>query len=76
MSVPEEAFARFSDLLDRDRVWQDPALGFRRICRRLGVAPRRFDRFLYGELGFHGEEILAIYRRSCDKLDRPGPFSL
>jgi hypothetical protein len=53
--------------METDRIWLDPDVDFGSICRILDVPPRRFDRFLYGEFGFHGEEILSLYRRSSPK---------
>lgn len=63
----EETFTRFSRLMDEEEIWQDPAVTFRQICRQLRVSCRRFSRFLFGELGFRGEEILRIYRNSSYK---------
>ena len=67
MLTLNRAFANFERLMEKDRIWLDPDVDFSCICRILDLPRRRFDRFLYGELGFHGEEILAIYRRSDDK---------
>ena len=67
MFTSDESFASFTRLMDRDRIWLDPNVDFPCICQILDVPVRRFDRFLFGELGFHGEEILAVYRRSADK---------
>ena len=53
--------------MEDDRNWLDPSVTFSDICRRLGVPRRRFDRFLMQELGFRGEEILAVYRKSSAK---------
>lgn len=68
MFTPEDYFADFSQLLDREKIWLDPSVSFASICRRLGVSRHRFDRFLQKDLGFRGEEILAVYRRSADKM--------
>ena len=67
MSTFDDTFTRFAQLMDEEAIWQDPAVTFRHICRQLQVSRPRFDRFLFGELGYHGKEILAIYRRSADK---------
>ena len=53
--------------METDRIWLDPDVDFPCICRILDLPVRRFDRFLFGELGFHGEEILDIYRRTGNK---------
>ena len=63
----DRTLSDFTRLMDRDRIWLDPDVDFSCICYILDVPRRRFDRFLFGELGFHGEEILAVYRRSADK---------
>ena len=65
----ETALSRFSSLLDSEGTRLGPALRFRHICRRLGLPRRAFDRRLFRELGFRGEEILAIYRQSAHKMD-------
>ena len=65
----ETALSRFAALLDSEGARLDPALRFRHICRRLGLPRRSFDRRLFRELGFRGEEILAIYRQSAHKMD-------
>lgn len=63
----EETFTRFARLMDEEEIWQDPAITFRQICRKLRVPRRRFSRFLWGELGYRGEEILRVYRASSHK---------
>ncbi|MBR1575123.1 MAG: hypothetical protein IJ654_01600 [Bacteroidales bacterium] len=65
----DHTFRRFAALMDEEKIWLDPAVSFRRICRGLGVSARSFDRFLNAELGFHGDEILHNYRRSAYKKD-------
>jgi len=67
MITLDRAFADFATLLERDRDWTGPDMTFPRICRRIGVPWRRFDRFLREELGYGGEEILAACRRAADK---------
>lgn len=67
MNTLFHAYSTFERLMETDRIWLDPNVDFSCICRILDLPRRRFDRFLYGELGFRGEEILAIYRRSDDK---------
>ncbi|MBQ3722611.1 MAG: hypothetical protein II851_02770 [Bacteroidales bacterium] len=67
MLTLDRAYSNFERLMETDRIWLDPDVDFSCICRILDVPLRRFDRFLYGELGFRGEEILAIYRRTGDK---------
>ena len=67
MNTPEIIYPTFAHLMDTEQVWSDPSVTFADICRRLDVSPRRFNRFLYEELGFRGEEILSVYRQSADK---------
>ena len=62
-------FTEFAQMMDNERIWLDPGVTFAAICRTLGVSARRFDRFLTGELGWSGEEILHIYRTSAYKKD-------
>ena len=65
----ETALSRFAALLDSEGDRLGPAVRFRHVCRRLGLPRREFDRRLFRELGFRGEEILAIYRQSAHKMD-------
>ena len=62
MSRFELPFQDFSRLLDREEIWRDPTVRFLDISRSLHVPSWLFDRYLSRETGFHGEEILAIYR--------------
>ena len=64
----DKPFAEFAQMMDNEKIWLDPSVSFASICRRLGVSRHRFDRFLQKDLGFRGEEILAVYRRSADKM--------
>lgn len=65
----DSALSRFTALLDSEGARLDPAVRFRHICRRLALPRKAFDRSLFRELGFRGEEILAIYRQSAHKKD-------
>jgi len=64
MNTMDFTFRAFARLMETEPA---PRRSFPAICRALGVSPARFDRFLFGELGFHGAEILSIYRQSGDK---------
>lgn len=65
----ETVLSRFTALLDSEETRPGTPARFRDLCRRLGIRPGAFDRMLFRELGFHGEEILAIYRQSAHKID-------
>ncbi len=69
MFTLDHTFHRFERMMDNERIWLDSGVTFAAICRTLGVSARRFDRFLTGELGWSGEEILHIYRTSAYKKD-------
>lgn len=58
----ENYFKIFSDLMDEEKVYMDPSLTFADICRWMGVRSRDMDRWLMGELGFSGSDILKAYR--------------
>lgn len=64
----EQTFQDFARLLDREEIWRDPSVRFVDICRGMRVRIRRFDRLLFRETGFHGEEILAKYRDKLHKM--------
>ena len=68
MSTIENKYATFWRLLENNKVYLEPSVSFRGLCRLLNVGPRCFDRFLFSELGFHGEEILASYRTGPHKM--------
>ena len=67
MNTMDFTFRAFARLLEAGPARRDASLSFSAICRTLGVSPSRFDRYLFAELGFHGAEILSIYRQSGDK---------
>ena len=68
MSTIDQTFRSFESLMDLRRLYLEPWVTFPALCRLLGVNRRRFDSFLYDELGYHGEEILSLYRTSRCKL--------
>lgn len=63
----ETLFQDFARLLDREEIWRDPSVRFRDICRGFRIRSRCFDRYLFRETGFRGEEILAVYRSNLHK---------
>ena len=69
MFTRQDTYAAFFHLLEAPSRPDAPEERFPEICRRLGVRPRRFDRFLQRELGFRGEEIVRIYRDRGHKKD-------
>ena len=63
MSTIDQIYHRFESLMNKRQIYLEPWVTFPGLCRLLGVTVRRFDAFLFDELGFHGEEILEQYRR-------------
>ena len=44
------------------RAYEDPALDFEMLCRRIGAPPRLMDRLLWQELGTDGAGLIESYR--------------
>lgn len=58
----ENYFNLFYILVEEEKVYMDPSLGFADICRWIGVGSDDMDRWLMAELGFSGSDILKAYR--------------
>ena len=58
-----EKYELFGRLMTEDKVYQDPSLGYRALCRMIGIKPRMLDRLLMKELGVKGKDLFGIYRR-------------
>jgi len=57
MKNMEQVYARFAEMVDEMQE-RGEKLSFRRICRKLGVAPASLDEILWEELGMSGNELL------------------
>ena len=57
-------YERFGRLLEEGRPYLDPGCSFISICSGLGVDPEVFNGFIFSQVGYTGEEVLEIYRRS------------
>ena len=57
-----DRFELFATLLEKEKVYMDPGVTFRRMCKWIGVEPSEADAFLMEELGYHGDDILKAYR--------------
>ena len=62
-----DRFELFATLLEKEKVYMDPGVTFRRMCKWIGVEPSEADAFLMEELGYHGDDILKAYRE-CSAL--------
>lgn len=60
----KERYERFGKLLEEERIFEEPALTFAEICRRIGVSPDELDACVFAETGLRGEEVLQVYRAS------------
>ena len=60
----KERYERFGKLLEEERIFEEPALTFAEICRRIGVSPDELDACVFAETGLCGEEVLQVYRAS------------
>lgn len=68
MKTVAKSFALFAHMMDEARVYRNPELDFRTVCRILKVSPVDFDEFLVEETGYKGEEIMRCYRK-IDKIN-------
>ena len=57
-----DRFELFATLLEKEKVYMDPGVTFRRMCKWIGVEPSEADAVLMEELGYHGDDILKAYR--------------
>lgn len=64
MDTIANAYSVMEKLLDVEKVYLNPRISFRRICRWLGVPPAELDRKVRGELGMGGEELISRFRAS------------
>ncbi len=55
-------FLRFERLMDTEKVYLNPDITFRDICRRLFVSPSSLDEILLDEIGMNGDELIDFYR--------------
>lgn len=60
----KERYERFGKLLEEERIFEEPALTFAEVCRRMGVPPDELDVCIFAETGLRGEEVLQVYRES------------
>ena len=60
----KKRYERFGKLLEEERIFEEPALTFSEICRRMGVSPDELDACIFAETGLCGEEVLQVYRVS------------
>lgn len=60
----EKIFERFGQMLEERKPYLDRRCSFVSICSELGVDPGDFGSFVFSRVGFTGEEVLEIYRRS------------
>lgn len=58
----ETVYSAFEKVMDEDCIYKDPALTFSGICLGIGADEARLDALLQSELGYSGEELLAVYR--------------
>ena len=62
MCAISSTFLRFERMMNIEKVWLNPDVSFRTICRRLSVSPSSLDEILLRELGVSGDELVDFYR--------------
>ncbi len=71
MDTIENAYNVMEKLMDVEKVYLNPHVSFRRVCRWLDVPAEELDRMVRGELGMGGEELFARFRVSeSERLSR------
>lgn len=72
--MEKEKYELFAMLLEEEKVYMDPGMTFRKICRWIGADVRQMDSYLESELGYSGNETLESYRRISARrfMDRYG----
>lgn len=64
MDTIENAYSVMEKLMDEDKVYLNPRVSFRKVCRWLGVPVRDLDGMVRSELGVGGGELMARFRAS------------
>lgn len=62
MCAIEKAYEIFGALMTEEKLYLNPSIKFKELCRKLGVEPDEMDRKLFNELGYKGEELMEAYR--------------
>lgn len=60
----KEHFGLFSALLEKERIYMDPALTFGTVCKWIHADKESLDRYIMEETGYSGDDILKAYRGS------------
>ena len=68
MDTIANAYSVMEKLLDVEKVYLNPRISFRRICRWLDVPPAELDLMVRRELGMGGEELISRFRASEPEL--------
>jgi len=59
----KDDYTNFEIIMDSGKIYLDPSVDFRTICRKIGASPLHLNSILKKELGVSGKEILSKYRR-------------
>ena len=71
MDTIANAYSVMEKLLDVEKIYLNPWISFRRICRWLGVPPAELDLMVRRELGMGGGELISRFRASeSERLSR------
>lgn len=62
MCAISSTYLRFERLMDREKVYRNPNVTFRSLCRMLSVSPASLNEIILRELGIGGEELIDYYR--------------
>lgn len=62
MCAISSTYLRFERLMDNEKVYRNPDITFRSICRRLAISPSSLEEILLRELGMSGDELVDFYR--------------
>lgn len=62
MCAIHSTFLCFERLMDTEKVYRNPDISFRNICRQLSVSPSSLNEILLDEIGMNGDELIDFYR--------------
>lgn len=63
----KEKFETFGALLE-EHPERYAVMSFEAVCKILDTNPVSFDKFIYGQVGMTGEEVMELYRKTSGPI--------